>query len=99
MAIPEVSFFVFATLTFVLRIEDIQRSHGQTNELVLRECSLNRQEFVNQNQALRTDLLKSLATGSESLSGSVDNLVRSTDQKLQLLRNGIDQRFDNFIAE
>jgi hypothetical protein len=46
-----------------------------------------RQEFVSQNQALRTDLLKSLAIASESLSGSVDNLVRSTHERLQLLRN------------
>src|SRR5438093_6325489 len=83
----------------ILRFEDIQRSHGQTHELVLREFSLNRQEFVAQNQSLRSDLTASTATASESLASSVDTLVRSTDQRLELLRNSLDQRFDNFVGE
>ena len=83
----------------VLRIEEAQRSHGQIRELILGEFSLNRQEFVAQNQSLRTDVMTSAATASESLSGSVDKLVRSTDQRLELLRNGIDQRFDVFGVE
>lgn len=63
------------------------------------EVSRNRQEQSAQSQSLRSEVVTSLIRIGESVSTNVESLTRTNDQKLELLRSGIEQRLDSFTTD
>lgn len=83
----------------VNRLSVIQQGQEQVDRSVRDEISRNRQEQSNQSQALRTEVLVALTSVGDSLSSKIEDLTRSNDQKLELLRSAVQQRLDSFTAE
>ena len=77
----------------------IQMGQEQMDRSVRDEISRSRQEQSSQSQALRGEVVTSLTGIGDSVSTKVDGLTRSNDQKLELLRAGIEQRLDRFTTD
>jgi len=77
----------------------IQKNQEQGDRSIRDEMSRNRQEQVALSQALRGEVVSALTGIGDSVSIKVDALTRSNDQKLELVRSGMEQRFDSFAAE
>src|SRR6266849_5572288 len=89
-----------ADLTLVLNsIAAVQKAQEQFDRSVRDEISRNRQEQANQSRALRVEVGASLAGISDSVSAHAESLTRTNDQKLELLRSGIEHRLDSFATE
>src|SRR5450756_863939 len=74
----------------------IQKGQEQVDRSVRDEISRNRQEHSNQSVALRSEVVAALTGMGDSVSTKVEGLTRSNDQKLELLRSGMEQRLDCF---
>src|SRR5580700_2202201 len=77
----------------------IQKGQEQVDRSVRDEISRNRQEHSTQSQALRCEVVTALTAMGDSVSTKVEGLTRSNDQKLELLRSGMEQRLDSFSTE
>jgi DNA recombination protein RmuC len=80
-------------------LASLQKGQEQTDRSVREEISRNRQEQLSQSQSLRGEVVTSLTSIGDSVSTKVDGLTRSNDQKLELLRAGIEQRLDRFTTD
>ncbi|MGC2401765.1 MAG: DNA recombination protein RmuC [Acidobacteriaceae bacterium] len=87
-------------LSLVLtRIDWLQTLREQADRSVREDAARGRQEQMAQSQALRSDLLNSLAGMGDSVSGKLDGFTRVNDQRVELLRTAIAQRIDSFTSE
>jgi DNA recombination protein RmuC len=77
----------------------LRQSQSQVDSSVREELSRNRQEAAGQAQSLRSEVLTSFSTVGESITGKVENLARSNDQRLELVRVGLEQRLDVFNGD
>jgi DNA recombination protein RmuC len=77
----------------------IQKGQEQVDRSVRDEISRNRQEQSTQSQALRSEVVTALTGMGDSVSAKVEGLTRSNDQKLELLRTGVESRLDSFTSE
>lgn len=77
----------------------LQKGQEQADRSVRDELSRNRQEASSQSQSLRGEVVTALTGIGDSLSTKVDGLTRSNDQKLELLRSGMEQRLESFTTE
>jgi hypothetical protein len=77
----------------------IQKGQEQGDRSVRDEISRNRQEHSTQSQALRGEVVTALTGLGDSVSTKVESVARSNDQKLKLLRSGMEQRLDSFSTE
>lgn len=77
----------------------IQKAQEQVDRSVRDEISRNRLEQVSQSQALRGEVVTTLKGVGESVSGTVESFTRSNEQKLELLRSGMEQRLEAFAAD
>jgi DNA recombination protein RmuC len=77
----------------------IQKAQEQVDRSVRDEISRNRLEQSNQAQALRGEVVTTLTGIGESVSGTVESFTRSNEQKLELLRSGIDLRLESFSGD
>src|SRR5262249_14353795 len=85
-------------LTLVVSsIEGFRQMQDQVDKSVRQELFTNRQEAAGQAQSLRSEVLNSFTTIGESLTTKVENLARSNDQRLELVRSGLEQRLDGFM--
>lgn len=80
-------------------VEALSQSQTQVDKSVREELSRNRQEAAGQAQSLRSEVLTSFSTIGESVTGKVENLARSNDQRLELIRAGLEQRLIGFSAD
>jgi DNA recombination protein RmuC len=81
----------------VSSIEGFRQTQDRVDKSVRQELFTNRQEAAGQAQSLRSEVLNSFTTIGESLTTKVDNLARSNDQRLELVRSGLEQRLDGFM--
>jgi DNA recombination protein RmuC len=81
----------------VSSIDGFRQTQDQVDKSVRQELSTNRQEAAGQAQSLRSEVLTSFTTIGESLTTKVENLTRSNDQRLELVRSGLAQRLDGFM--
>ena len=81
----------------VSSIEGFRQTQDQVDKSVRQELFTNRQEAAGQAQSLRSEVLTSFTTIGESLTTKVENLTRSNDQRLELVRSGLEQRLDGFM--
>lgn len=79
--------------------DSLHRSQEQIERSVRDEMVRNRQESASQNQSLRAEVLSSMTTVGESLASNIQNQTRSTDQRLDLIRNGVEQRLEAFSGD
>lgn len=77
----------------------IQKGQEQVDRSVRDEISRNRQEHSAQSQSLRSEVVTALTGMGDSVSAKVEGLTRSNDQKIELLRSGMEQRLDSFTTE
>lgn len=77
----------------------LQISEQQLDRSLRDEILRNRQDQVYQSQSLREEVAAVLQGLGNSLSAKADSLMRSNDQKLELLRGGVEQRLDSYSAE
>jgi DNA recombination protein RmuC len=80
-------------------IHVLQNGQEQVDRSVREEVSRNRQEQSTQSQALRAEVVTSLTDIGASVSSKVEGLARSNDQKLELLRSGMEYRLNSFATE
>ena len=80
-------------------LDAIQKTQEQVDRSVRDEISRNRQEHSTQSQALRSEVVTALTGIGDSVSTKVDGLARSNDQRLELLRSGMELRLDSFATE
>jgi DNA recombination protein RmuC len=73
-------------------IDTLRQSQNQVDNSLREELYRNRQEAAGQAQSLRSEVLTSFSTIGESLTGKVENLARSNDQRLELVRSGMDEK-------
>lgn len=81
------------------KLASIEQGQEQVDRSVRDEISRNRQEQSNQSQALRSEVIVALTSVGGSLSSKIEDLTRSNDQKLELLRSAVEQRLDGFTLE
>jgi DNA recombination protein RmuC len=87
-------------LSLVLtRIDWLQTLREQADRAAREDAARSRQEQMSQSQALRSDLLNSLAGMGDSVSGKLEGFTRLNDQRIELLRSAIEQRIDSFTSE
>jgi DNA recombination protein RmuC len=80
-------------------IHVLQTGQEQVDRSVRDEISRNRQEQSTQAQALRSEVVTSLTDIGDSMSSKVEGLTQSNDQKLELLRSGMEYRLNSFATE
>lgn len=73
--------------------------HIQIDRSVREEISRNREEHSGQSHALRGEVVAALNGIGDSVSIKVEGLTRSNDQKLELLRSGMELRLDSISGE
>jgi DNA recombination protein RmuC len=81
----------------VSSIEGFRQTQDQVDKSVRQELFTNRQEAAGQAQSLRSEVLNSFTTIGESLTTKVENLTRSNDQRLELVRSGLAQQLAGFM--
>jgi DNA recombination protein RmuC len=80
-------------------IDKLQAFQIQADRSARDEFSRSRQEQTVQSQGLRSEVVDSLTAIGDSVSSKVDGLTRLNEQKLELLRSGMEGRLDSFTAE
>jgi DNA recombination protein RmuC len=77
----------------------IQKGQEQVDRSVREEISRNRQEHSAESLALRGEVVSALTGIGDSVSIKVEGLTQSNDQKLELVRSGMEQRLECFTTE
>jgi DNA recombination protein RmuC len=87
-------------LSLVLtRIDWLQTLREQADRAAREDSARGRQEQLAQFQALRTDILNSMAGMGDSVANKLDGFSRINDQRMESLRTAMDQRLDSFTVE
>jgi DNA recombination protein RmuC len=87
-------------LSLVLtRIDWLQTLREQADRSAREDAARGRQEQMAQSQGLRSEVVRSLTGIGDSVSSQVEGFTRLNDQRLDLLRSGIEHRLDSFTAE
>jgi DNA recombination protein RmuC len=87
-------------LSLVLtRIDWLQTLREQADRSAREDAARGRQEQLVQSQGLRSEVVSSLTGIGDSVSSQVEGFTRLNDQRLDLLRSGIEHRLDSFTAE
>jgi DNA recombination protein RmuC len=81
------------------RIDWLQARGEQADRSSRDEVARTRLEQTALAQGLRTEVVSSLTGVGDSVSGKVEGFTRLNDQKLELLRSGIEHRLDFFTTE
>jgi DNA recombination protein RmuC len=81
------------------RIEWLQALLEQSERSAREESARNRLEQTAQAQGLRSEVLSLLTGIGDSVSAKLEGFTRLNDQRLELLRSGIEQRLDLFTTE
>jgi DNA recombination protein RmuC len=81
------------------RIEWLQALVEQSDRSGRDESARNRLEQTGQAQGLRCEVVSSLTSIGDSVSAKLEGFTRVNDQRLELLRSGMEQRLDFFTAE
>jgi DNA recombination protein RmuC len=77
----------------------IEKGQDKLDRSLRDELARNRQEESIQSQALRGEVVTALVGIGGAVSTNVENLTRSNDQKLELVRSAIEQRLESFTSE
>ena len=80
-------------------IAAVEKGQEQVERSVRDEIAQSRHEESTRSQALRGEVVTTLIGIGNSVSTDVDNLTRSNDQRLELLRSSMEQRLDSFTTE
>jgi DNA recombination protein RmuC len=87
-------------LSLVLtRIDWLQTLREQADRSAREDAARGRQEQLAQSQGLRSEVVSALTGIGDSVSSQVEGFTRLNDQRLELLRSGIEHRLDSFTAE
>jgi DNA recombination protein RmuC len=87
-------------LSLVLtRIDWLQTLREQADRAAREDTARTRQEQMSHSQALRSDLLNSLAGMGDSVANKLEGFTRVNDQRLELIRAALEQRLDSFTSE
>src|ERR1700733_2172018 len=81
------------------RIEWLQALFEQSERSAREESARNRLEQTAQAQGLRSEVVSLLTGIGDSVSAKLEGFTRLNDQRLELLRSGIEQRLDLFTTE
>jgi DNA recombination protein RmuC len=81
------------------RIDWLQARGEQADRTARDEVARTRLEQTALAQGLRSEVVSSLTGIGDSLSGKVEGFTRLNDQKLELLRSGMEHRLDFFTTE
>ena len=81
------------------RIDWLQARGEQADRTARDEVTRTRLEQTALAQGLRSEVVSSLTGIGDSLSGKVEGFTRLNDQKLELLRSGMEHRLDFFTTE
>ncbi len=81
------------------RIDWLQARGEQADRSARDEVARTRLEQTALAQGLRSEVVSSLTGIGDSLSGKVEGFTRLNDQKLELLRSGMEHRLDFFTTE
>jgi DNA recombination protein RmuC len=81
------------------RIEWLQALFEQSERSAREESARNRLEQTTQAQGLRSEVMSLLTGIGDSVSAKLEGFTRLNDQRLELLRSGIEQRLDLFTTE
>jgi DNA recombination protein RmuC len=81
------------------RIDWLQARGEQADRTARDEVARTRLEQTALAQGLRSEVVSSLTGVGDSLSGKVEGFTRLNDQKLELLRSGMEHRLDFFTTE
>ena len=81
------------------RIEWLQALLEQSDRSAREESARNRVEQTAQAQGLRCEVVSLLTGVGDSVSAKLEGFTRVNDQRLELLRSGIEQRLDLFTAD
>src|ERR1700681_3743075 len=81
------------------RIEWLQALLEQSERSAREETARNRVEQTAQAQGLRCEVVSLLNGVGDSVSAKLEGFTRLNDQRLELLRSGIEQRLDLFTTE
>jgi DNA recombination protein RmuC len=81
------------------RIEWLQALLEQSERSAREESARNRVEQTAQAQGLRCEVVSLLTGVGDSVSAKLEGFTRLNDQRLELLRSGIEQRLDLFTTE
>jgi DNA recombination protein RmuC len=81
------------------RIEWLQALLEQSERSAREESARNRVEQTAQAQGLRCEVVSLLTGIGDSVSAKLEGFTRLNDQRLELLRSGIEQRLDLFTTE
>ncbi len=81
------------------RIEWLQALLEQSERSAREESARNRVEQTTQAQGLRCEVVSLLTGVGDSVSAKLEGFTRLNDQRLELLRSGIEQRLDLFTTE
>ncbi len=77
----------------------LQSDRGLLDRGMRDENSRIRQEQAKESQALRSEVVATLITVGDSLAAKVGAVSQSNDQRVELLRAGLEQRLDSFASE
>ena len=87
-------------LSLVLtRIDWLQTLREQADRSAREDAARGRQEQMAQSQGLRSEVVSSLTGIGDSVSSQVEGFTRLNDQRLELLRSGMEHRLDSFSTE
>ncbi len=81
------------------RIEWLQALLEQSERSAREETARNRVEQTAQAQSLRCEIVSLLTGVGDSVSAKLEGFTRLNDQRLELLRSGIEQRLDIFTTD
>src|SRR5580704_1681178 len=81
------------------RIDWLQARGEQADRTARDEVARTRLEQTALAQGLRSEVVSSLTGVGDSLSGQVEGFTRLNDQKLEILRSGMEQRLDFFTTK
>src|SRR6201995_2880398 len=81
------------------RIEWLQALLEQSERSAREDSARNRVEQTTQAQGLRCEVVSLLTGVGDSVSAKLEGFTRLNDQRLELLRSGIEQRLDLFTTE
>ena len=77
----------------------LQSDRGLLDRGMRDENSRIRQEQANESQALRSEVVATLITVGDSVAAKVGGVSQANDQRVELLRTGLEQRMDSFASE
>jgi len=77
----------------------LQSDRGLLDRGMRDENSRIRQEQAKESQALRSEVVATLITVGDSVAAKVGAVSQSNDQRVELLRAGLEQRMDSFASE